>query len=153
MWHTTTNMNTIYYIRIPYMTTTDALLTYPQCTAPYKIITPSPEGSPNREPYLGLNHLLYSEPFSTHLTVSGWHLSLNALHSSLVCKQFGHIILVWYPCGMKSKHSWLTLIIFNPTIDILFFLHSYSLIWESIQLGKFIQLRLGHMIILYPFDF
>ena len=45
------------------MTTTDALLTYPQCTAPYKIITPSPEGgSPNREPYLGLNQLLYSEP-------------------------------------------------------------------------------------------
>ena len=79
--------------------------------------------------------------------------TLYSLHSSLVCKQFGHIILVWYPCGMISKHSWPTLIIFNPTIDILFFLHSYSLIWESIQLGKFIQLRLGHMIILYPFDF
>ena len=73
MWQLPQQIWILYmYIRIPYMTTTDALLTYPQCTAPYKIITPSPEGgSPNREPYLGLNHLLYSEPFSTHLTVSG----------------------------------------------------------------------------------
>ena len=84
--------------------------------------------------FLSIFSCYWSYPF---LDWSQWDHELKlSLHSSLVCKQFGHIILVWYPCGMISKHSWPTLIIFNPTIDILFFLHSYSFIWESIQSGR-----------------